>query len=288
MEDDGSTPPMWQTVSDSWGGQGMSPIGTAGVLANIRDESNFNPTLRHPDQPNWGGEAHYAHGLYQEGGEEYNNYSKWLQQNHPESGGDWNHPLAQSGKNQSDFAAWNLKTNYPKVWAAMNNATSPGQAAVIYAQGYLKPAAGPLQSRVQSYLRGVPTLDDYASGNANYSPSAIQSAQGAVPSAAAPSPAAASPPALASSPAPQQGATSGDALKNALGAIAQGSMEGKMMAPGPGMGVPPGGAPMGNILPQVPSMFPQMAARMKMMMSDSNSSLDPSVKQNLLSMFGAN
>jgi hypothetical protein len=39
--------------------------------------------LRHADQPKFGGEAHFAHGLYQEGGTEWNNYDKWMQANHP-------------------------------------------------------------------------------------------------------------------------------------------------------------------------------------------------------------
>lgn len=58
------------TAAREWEGAGMSPTGTAGVLANIGEESSFDPTLRHADQPHYGGEAHFAHGLYQEGGAE--------------------------------------------------------------------------------------------------------------------------------------------------------------------------------------------------------------------------
>ncbi|UWU75681.1 phage tail tip lysozyme [Bradyrhizobium huanghuaihaiense] len=44
---------------------GVSKEAIAGIMANLQDESRFNPMLRHPDQPNWSGEAHYTH---QEGG----------------------------------------------------------------------------------------------------------------------------------------------------------------------------------------------------------------------------
>lgn len=188
-------PDVWQIITDEWRKAGMSDHGIAGVLANVQRESNFNPTLRHPDQPHWGGEAHYAHGLYQEGGEEWNNYAQWLNKNHPSE--DWQDPRLQS-----EFAAQNLKNNYPKVWEAMSNATSPVQAGASYASGYLKPAANLLSARIADFQRsGVPTLDDYANGTANYKPSSP-----AVTSLAAGN----APASSASSPAPQQAAeTSG-------------------------------------------------------------------------------
>jgi hypothetical protein len=63
---------------------------SVGVFANVGDESGFNPNLRHPDQPHYGGEAHYAHGLYQEGGAEWNNYAAWIAKEHPD--GNWRDP----------------------------------------------------------------------------------------------------------------------------------------------------------------------------------------------------
>ena len=59
-------------VADAWRKAGMSDAGIAGLMANISEELAFNPTLRHADQPKFGGEAHFAHGLYQEGGTESN------------------------------------------------------------------------------------------------------------------------------------------------------------------------------------------------------------------------
>ncbi len=149
----GGSSDVMNAVHGAWSNQGASPHAIAGVMANIAEESSFNPTLRHPDQPAYGGEAHFAHGLYQEGGAEWNNYSKWLQQNHP--GADW-----RDAGMQSQFAAFNLRTRYPVVWERMNNAKTPAEAASIYASGYLKPAAKYLSSRVGKFRRqGVPGLD---------------------------------------------------------------------------------------------------------------------------------
>ncbi len=146
------------TVAQGWAAAGMSPAGIAGVLANIREESNFNPALRHPDQPHWSGEAHYAHGLYQEGGQEWLNYMAWLGKYHP--GADWRDPGLQTA-----FAAENLKIHYPKVWERMLHAHSAAEAAAAYASGYLKPAAPYLHSRIEKFMsRGVPGIESYTGG----------------------------------------------------------------------------------------------------------------------------
>ena len=142
-------------VVDELRSGGMSENGIRGVLANIKDESGFNPGLRHPDQPNWGGEAHYAHGLYQEGGDEWNHYAGWLNQNYP--GADW-----QDHRLQTRFLAQNLKQNYPQVWDSMNNGT-PEQAAQSFVAGYLKPRSDYLSERVNRYGQGVPEIEAYNS-----------------------------------------------------------------------------------------------------------------------------
>ena len=121
------------SVVAAWRAAGMSDAGIAGILGNVQQESNFNPRSRVPDQPRFGGEAHFAHGLYQEGGTEWNNYAAWLGKYHP--GADWRDPALQSV-----FAAENLKKNYPGVWARLKNAGSPEEAARIYERGYEKPA----------------------------------------------------------------------------------------------------------------------------------------------------
>jgi len=127
---------------------GLSPSGASGIMANIRDESGFDPTLRHPDQPRFGGEAHYAHGLYQEGGDEWNNYAKWL------AGRDWADPRLQT-----QFLVERLRTGYPTVLDAMNKGTNE-QAAIAFLRGYLKPAERYQVERSTRYGRGVPNYTE--------------------------------------------------------------------------------------------------------------------------------
>jgi hypothetical protein len=142
-------------MADEWRSAGMTDDGIAGIMGNVREESNFNPTLRHPDQPHFGGEAHFAHGLYQEGGTEWNHYDAWLKKNYP--GSDWRDPRLQSR-----FAAENLKKNYPGVWNRLKNARSRAEAAQAYASGYLKPAAAYLANRNAGFARhGVPPLEAF-------------------------------------------------------------------------------------------------------------------------------
>jgi hypothetical protein len=140
----------------------MSEAGIRGIFANIKDESGFNPSLRVADQPRWGGEAHYAHGLYQEGGQEWNNYDAWLRRNYPNT--PWNDPVLQTR-----FLAQNLKDNYPSVWTTINNVT-PELAAQAFLHGYLKPRADMAANRARAYERGVPEIDQYAD---NAQPNAV-------------------------------------------------------------------------------------------------------------------
>jgi hypothetical protein len=135
---------------------------------NVPDESGWNSSLRHPDQPKFGGEAHYAHGLLQEGGDEWNNYQSWMKQNAPN--GNWRDPALQG-----QFTAWNLKNNYPDLWDKMNNAKTPGEAAAQFVKGYLKPAQQFQVARANKYLGsdGDETLPSGAtpvsySGNTRY------------------------------------------------------------------------------------------------------------------------
>lgn len=170
------------SAAAAWRAQGMSGNGVAGILYNINEESGFNPTLRHPDQPRFApdDERHYAHGLYQEGAEEWARYDGWLKANHP--GADW-----RDARLQSEFAAWNLKTNYPGTWARMNAAATPEQAAAIYAREYLRPAAANLQSRLAKIDRGIGSAESYGAGGATYTPAVVTA--GGLPAAAAAAPA---------------------------------------------------------------------------------------------------
>jgi hypothetical protein len=142
-------------IADIFKQKGLSDSGIRGILANIDDESKFDPTLRQPDQPRWGGEAHYAHGLYQEGGGEWNNYAAWLSKNHADK--DWrDHRL------QTEFMAENLQNRYPHVWDAMQRGT-PEQAANAFLSGYLKPREDYRLSRSAKYSQGIPDVDYYLS-----------------------------------------------------------------------------------------------------------------------------
>ncbi len=173
------------SIRDELSAAGMSDNAIRGVMANVKDESGFDPTLRHPDQPNFGGEAHFAHGLYQEGGAEWNNYQKWIDENH--AGADWRDP-----KLQTQFLAKNLKENYPTVWKTMNEGT-PEEAAQAFVSGYLKPAAQYESARRNQYSQGVPTVEDFINGAAGKVSSGIGSLfngasakPGATPSAGQP------------------------------------------------------------------------------------------------------
>jgi uncharacterized membrane protein YgcG len=132
---------------------GLSEEAIAGILANIGSESSFDPTLRHPDQPGYGGEAHYAHGLYQEGGAEWNNYSRWLRENHP--GKSWQDPRLQT-----QFLLHRLQTGYPKLWEKLKRLGRTA-AAIAFLREYLKPAQRHQNERARQYQRGLPGVEDY-------------------------------------------------------------------------------------------------------------------------------
>lgn len=150
----GSRRDVAKIMADEFKRAGMSKEGMAGIFANVQDESRFNPTLRHPDQPAYSGEAHYAHGLYQEGGGEWNRYSAWLQKNYP--GSDWRDPRLQTR-----FLAENLKKNYPGTWKRLNS-EDRFHAGATFVNEYLKPAAQYRMGRANRYLRGgVGALEQY-------------------------------------------------------------------------------------------------------------------------------
>jgi hypothetical protein len=142
------------TVVDELRRAGLPESAIAGILKNIQDESGFNPNLRHPDQPKFGGEAHFAHGLFQEGGTEWNNYAKWLKENHP--GASWQDPRLQT-----KFLTERMKTGYPGLWKKLIQSKSGPEAAIDFLREYLKPALPHQRSRADRYRRGVPGVDAY-------------------------------------------------------------------------------------------------------------------------------
>lgn len=141
--------------------QGFSDNAISGILYNIGHESNFNPNLRHPDQPNFGGEAHYAHGLYQEGGDEYNTMAAHL----AKRGANWQDPIEQTR-----FVAGRLKgeignDQYSDVYRRLQAARTPEEAARVFASGYLKPRSDYLNQRISMINNGIPTLKFYIGGD---------------------------------------------------------------------------------------------------------------------------
>jgi hypothetical protein len=137
---------------------GMSPNAIAGVFQNITDESGWIPGQgsSHYDQPSFSrNDARaYSHGLYQEGGEDWPVFQRWL------NGRNWQDPNLQT-----QFMMWNFKRKDPQGWAAMNNARSPGEAAQIFVARYLKPASQYLSSRYRRYGRGLPGLSQIFPGS---------------------------------------------------------------------------------------------------------------------------
>jgi hypothetical protein len=142
-----------QTVGTTLQGAGTSPNAISGIMANIQDEPNkpWDPSDREFDQPHASGEARYAHGLYQEGGDNWNRYVQWL------NGRDWRDPQLQT-----QFLVENLKAHYPGTWQRLNAAQTPGQAAQIFNDEYLKPAIKYRTQRDIKYGRGVPMYQDGA------------------------------------------------------------------------------------------------------------------------------
>jgi len=147
-------------VANTLAAGGLSQNAVGGVMANIRSESGWNAGSRVADQPRFSGEAHFAHGLYQEGGSEWNNYQRWLGQKGMDWRTAWKNPVLQT-----QFLTENLQRNYPRVWQAMNNAQTPGEAADIFMRGYLRPARMQAMRRSLEYRRGVPSaLQQLAQG----------------------------------------------------------------------------------------------------------------------------
>lgn len=149
-----------KTVASELRAQGFSDNAIAGILYNVGQESGFDPTLRHPDQPRFGGEAHYAHGLFQEGGDEWNTWYQHMQGRGLGSDA-WQDPVEQAryvaGRLKGDIG----NPQYAQVLQALQDAKSPEDAARVFASGYLKPAARYLQSRYADIGRGVPAVGFY-------------------------------------------------------------------------------------------------------------------------------
>jgi hypothetical protein len=145
---DGRFPKGYQQVApivaQSLNKAGLPSKAVQGIMYNIEKESGYDPTMRHADQPKWSGEAHYAHGLYQEGALNWNRYSKWL------GGRDWRDPQLQT-----EFLAENMQQNYPRLWHRLQNAQSAEEAASLFLQDYLQPARQYMAARLALIRQGM-------------------------------------------------------------------------------------------------------------------------------------
>ena len=86
-------------VAEKFRAAGASDEGIAGMFKNVQDEGGFgNAGSRHFDQPKFRGtEAENAHGLWQMGGTEWNEYDKWMKKIAPAATGR-TRPIRPTGK----------------------------------------------------------------------------------------------------------------------------------------------------------------------------------------------
>lgn len=145
------------TVATSLRAAGYTDNAIAGILRNAQHESSMDPSsITRNDQPNYRGtEAAHGHGLFSEGGAEFNNMQAWMQKNYPN--GHWSDP-----KIQAEWIAARLKQGYPQLDATMRNPnTTREQAAQAFLNGYLKPAEQHRIRRNADYARGVPGIEHF-------------------------------------------------------------------------------------------------------------------------------
>jgi hypothetical protein len=157
-----------KSVTSELRAQGFSDHAIAGILYNINQESGFDPTLRHEDQPNFGGEAHYAHGLYQDGGDEWNTWAAHMQARRLDPNKAWSDPIEQTRYVVGRLKGTIGNNQYASVMAGLNAAKSPEEAAKIFARGYLKPAERYLNSRIADINRGIPGVEGYIGQSNGY------------------------------------------------------------------------------------------------------------------------
>jgi hypothetical protein len=146
-----------QAVVETLRANGASDSFIRGVLANVQNESGFNPGLvgKGDQRGRFKGDANNSHGLYQFGGEEWSKYVAWIDKDHP--GADWKDPALQT-----QYLVNELKANRLDVWKKMQKA-SPEEAAQIFLHKYENPAKQHADKRHEQYGRGVLSIEDYTS-----------------------------------------------------------------------------------------------------------------------------
>jgi Phage tail lysozyme len=128
-----------RTVSDVLDTYHVSPAFKQGVFYNINAESAWDPYSRQVDQPKWGGEAHYSHGLLQEGGGD----TRPLFDYAISKGKQWTDPETQmryAFEQNPQGKAFLQKYGQSGDWR---------EVASEFAKGYLRPREDLLQSRIR-------------------------------------------------------------------------------------------------------------------------------------------
>ena len=149
-----------QIVANQLRAQGYKEHVIAGILQNADSESGMNPANKHFDQPRFRGtEAQNAHGLWQFGGKEYNDWMKWMdKKGYPRD--KWTDPRIQA-----EWIGDRIKDpQYAKLKKRLDEATTKEEAAVAFLQDYERPAAKHRAARTNKYERGVPTADHWTGG----------------------------------------------------------------------------------------------------------------------------
>lgn len=133
------------TAANTLAASGMKPNAIAGIMANIGKETDWQTSG--PSSTGRAGEK----GLVQfspTGEKPF--YNRWRIRN-------GNAP--DTPQNQMRFLAERLQTDYSGTLAKMNSASTPAEAAEIFAREYERPAAKHLNARVNEFRHGVPNVE---------------------------------------------------------------------------------------------------------------------------------
>jgi hypothetical protein len=139
-----------KSVSDTLDTYHVSPAFKQGIYYNINAESGWNPYNRHEDQPKFGGEAHYSHGLFQEGGSD----TQPLMDYAIGKGKQWTDPSVQT---QYVFEGNPKGQEFLKKYGQSQDWR---EVAAGFAKDYLKPREDYLQDRIRNIYgeKGPPRI----------------------------------------------------------------------------------------------------------------------------------
>lgn len=164
---DGSRAGNARAVRDEMRRQGMSDRGTAGIMANIQDESRFKGGMKEKNPTGAAKRLGGGHGLYQftgEGKGQWGRYKNWMNRNYP--GQDWRNPTLQTR-----YVAEELKSGRhgAGLWNRIDKAPTKERAAQEFlgtgpGKGYERPREDHRRNRAAKYGRGVPGIEHYTGG----------------------------------------------------------------------------------------------------------------------------